>query len=54
MIATSDYNTAALETETASVQPSPMLSPDDDFDQEELGERQPEACSNEAGCTVCG
>jgi hypothetical protein len=30
-----------------------MVSPEDDFENETLGERQAEACSLEEGCTVC-
>ncbi len=30
-----------------------VVSPEDDFENEPLGERQVEACSSEEGCTVC-
>jgi hypothetical protein len=30
-----------------------VVSPEDDFENETLGERQAEACSLDEGCTVC-
>lgn len=33
--------------------PAPTSDPDDDFADVELGERQPEVCSMEEGCTSC-
>ena len=42
------------DTET---EPAPNTSktpnPDDEFENEELGERQPEACSLDEGCLSC-
>lgn len=32
---------------------APISSPEDEFENETLGERQAEACSLEEGCTFC-
>jgi hypothetical protein len=53
MNAFSDSDTILQEPSTVSATPTANLSPDDDFDKEELGQRQPEACSNDEGCVIC-
>jgi hypothetical protein len=49
----SDSDTILQEPSTVSAPPTANLSPDDDFDKEELGQRQPEACSLDEGCEKC-
>jgi hypothetical protein len=42
------------EQETPPIQPAaPSPSVEDDFGDEQLGERQPQVCSLEDGCAVC-
>lgn len=49
----SDSDTILQEPSTVSAPSTANLSPDDDFDKEELGQRQPEACSHDEGCVIC-
>jgi len=48
-------NTEQEETEIRPSNPQATeLEPDDDFENEELGKRQPEACSiDDEGCVSC-
>ena len=49
----SDSDTILQEPSTVSAPSTANLSTDDDFDKEELGQRQPEACSLDEGCVIC-
>lgn len=43
----------AKDSATLKPEPPVPVNPEDDFGDESLGERQPEACSLDEGCTVC-
>ena len=42
-----------VESAPETSMPASAILEDDDFGDEELGERQADACSMEEGCTVC-
>lgn len=52
MNSTESINDPALPNSDELVPPV-TTHPEDDFGDEQLGERQPEACSLDEGCTVC-
>lgn len=49
-----DANLEPEETNALELQPKPVVpAVEDDFGDDQLGERQPQACSMEEGCPSC-
>lgn len=48
-----DSSKDATTPNSNEINPPVPTTPEDDFGDEQLGERQAEACSLDEGCTVC-